>query len=54
VADDTGVVFIPQGFIAEVVGRAIEASRKEGRLIDAIQAGSSMEEIKKILSPDKW
>ncbi len=54
VADDTGVVFIPQRFISEVLRRAIEASQKEERLTGAIQAGSSMEEIKKILSPDKW
>ncbi|MCX5906723.1 MAG: RraA family protein, partial [Deltaproteobacteria bacterium] len=54
VADDTGVVFIPQKLINEVLKRAIEASKKEETLTQAIQHGSSMEEIKKILSPDKW
>lgn len=54
VADDTGVVFIPQRFIPTVVERAIEASQKEKQLIQAIEAGSSMEAIKKILSPEKW
>lgn len=54
VADDTGVVFIPQRFIPTVIERAIEACQKEKQLIQAIEAGSSMEEIKKILSPEKW
>ena len=54
VADDTGVVFVPQGFIQKVVQRAIETSKKEQRLIEAIEGGSSMEEIKKILAPEKW
>ncbi len=54
VADDTGVVFIPQKFIAEVVRQAIEASKKEEHLIQALEEGSSLGEIKKILSPEKW
>lgn len=54
VADDTGVVFIPQRYIQEVLSRAIEASQKEQRLTQEIQAGSSLEEVKKILSPDQW
>lgn len=54
VADDTGVVFIPQKHIEIVVQRALEASRREEKLIAAIQNGSSMQEVKKILSPDKW
>jgi 4-hydroxy-4-methyl-2-oxoglutarate aldolase len=54
VADDTGVVFVPQKFIAEVIRRAIEASKKEEHLIHALEEGSSLGEIKKILSPEKW
>jgi regulator of RNase E activity RraA len=54
VADDTGVVFVPQKFIAEVIRRAIEASKKEEHLIYALEEGSSLAEIKKILSPEKW
>jgi len=54
VADDSGVAIIPQKFIREVVHRAIEASKKEKRLIEAIEKGSSMGEIKKILDPKKW
>jgi regulator of RNase E activity RraA len=54
VADDTGVVFVPQKFIGEVIRRAIEASKKEEHLIHALQEGSSLGEIKKILSPEKW
>jgi regulator of RNase E activity RraA len=54
VADDTGVVFVPQSHIAEVVRRAVEASRKEENLIRALEKGSSLGEIKKILSPEKW
>jgi 4-hydroxy-4-methyl-2-oxoglutarate aldolase len=54
VADDSGVVFVPQKLIKEVVRRAVETSKKEKRLIEAIEEGSSMEEIKKILAPEKW
>jgi regulator of RNase E activity RraA len=54
VADDTGVVFVPQEYIAEVVRRTVAASRKEENLIRALQKGSSLGEIKKILSPEKW
>jgi len=54
VADDSGVVVVPREFIQEVVRRAIEASKKEQRLIEAIEEGSSMERIKKILAPEKW
>jgi len=54
VADDSGVVFIPQKFIKIVLERAIEVLKKEARLIEAIEEGSSMEEIKKILAPEKW
>jgi regulator of RNase E activity RraA len=54
VADDTGVVVVPQEFIQTVVRRAIETSKKEQRLIEAIEEGSSTEEIKRILAPEKW
>jgi regulator of RNase E activity RraA len=54
VADDSGVVVVPQKLIKEVVRRAIETSKKEKRLIEAIEEGSSMEEVKKILAPEKW
>jgi len=54
VADDTGVVIVPQKLIGEVIRRAIEASKKEERLVEAIEEGTSMERIKKILDPKKW
>ena len=54
VADDTGVVIIPQKIVEEVIRRAIEASEKEERLTRVIRDGSSVEEMKKVLSPDKW
>lgn len=54
VADDSGVVIVPQKFIAEVIRRTIEASEKEGQLIEAMEEGSSPERIKKILAPEKW
>jgi len=54
VADDTGVVVVPRQFIGEVIRRAIEASEKEERLTEALEEGVSMEQIKKILSPEKW
>ena len=49
VADDTGVVIIPQKASSEVIRRAIEASKKEERLIQVIEGGSSVEEMKKVL-----
>lgn len=54
VADDTGVVIIPLKFVDEVVHRTIETLKKEGRLTQAVEKGSSLEEIKKILAPEKW
>ncbi len=54
VADDTGVVFVPREHIPEVIRRAVEASTKEETLIKALEKGSSLGEIKKILSPEKW
>ena len=54
VADDSGVVIVPQRFLREVVRRAIETLKKEKRLIEAIEEGSSIGEIRKILSPGKW
>lgn len=54
VADDTGVVIIPQDLIKDVTRLAIEASKKEERLIQVIEEGSSAEEMKKILAPEKW
>ena len=54
VADDTGVVIIPQNLIKDVVRLAVEASKKEERLIQVIEEGSSVEEMKKVLAPEKW
>ncbi len=54
VADDTGVVIIPKKVIGEVTRLAIEASKKEARLIQVIEEGSSVEEMKKVLAPEKW
>lgn len=54
VADDSGVVIIPQRFIKQVIQQALNILKKESRLIEAIEEGSSMDEIKKILDPKKW
>jgi regulator of RNase E activity RraA len=54
VADDTGVVIIPQGVMKDVIRLAIEASKKEERLIQVIEEGSSVEDMKKVLAPEKW
>ncbi len=54
VADDSGVVIVPQRFVNKVIQEAINILQKESRLIEAIEAGSSVEEIKKILDPKKW
>src|SRR5512137_2248128 len=48
VADDSGVVIVPQKFIEQVVQQAIEASDREERLIAAMEKGASIEQIKKI------
>ena len=54
VADDTGVIFIPQKRIKDVVKQAIANSQKEDQLMAAIAGGSSTAELKKIISPEKW
>ena len=54
VADDTGVVFVPQKFIGEVIRQAIEVSKKEEHLLQALAEGSPLPEITKILPPEKW
>jgi regulator of RNase E activity RraA len=54
VADDTGVVIIPRDRIKEVVQQAVEAMKKEERLIQVIEEGSSVEDMKKVLAPEKW
>ena len=53
-ADDTGVVLIPQKMIALIVKQAIEVSRRENRLVEAVEEGSSFDQIQKILDPKKW
>lgn len=54
VADDSGVVIVPQKVIKEVVTQALKVLKKESRLLEAIEEGSSLAEIKKILDPKKW
>ncbi|MDI6755297.1 MAG: RraA family protein [Thermodesulfobacteriota bacterium] len=54
VADDSGVVIVPQKLIGVVVKQAIEVFQRETRLMEAIEEGSSIDEIKKILDPEKW
>jgi len=54
VADDTGVVIIPREMIGLVVKQAIEASQKEDKLVKAVEEGSSLDQIQKILDPKKW
>jgi 4-hydroxy-4-methyl-2-oxoglutarate aldolase len=54
VADDTGVVIVPQKIIGAVVKQAIEVSQRENRLVKAVEEGSSFEQIQRILDPKKW
>lgn len=54
IADDTGVVFVPGNRAIEVIEKTLEIAAKEDNLIEAINAGASIPEIKKIISPDKW
>jgi len=48
------VVIIPRDRIKEVVQQAVEAMKKEERLIQVIEEGSSVEDMKKVLAPEKW
>lgn len=54
IADDTGVVFVPADRAVEVIEQAIDIADKEDKLVEAINQGASIPEIKKILSPEKW
>ncbi len=53
-ADDTGVCVVPCEQIADVLKLAQEKDRAERRVTDMIRQGERIEDIKKVLSPDKW
>jgi 4-hydroxy-4-methyl-2-oxoglutarate aldolase len=54
VADDTGVVVLPQKISLTVMRKALETFKKEARLVEAIESEASIEKWKKILAPEKW
>lgn len=54
IADDTGVVFVPGTRAIEVIEKTLEIATKEDKLVEAINAGTSISEMKKIISPEKW
>lgn len=54
IADDTGVVVIPQDYIEIVLEKAKEVAAKEEEVVNALKRGATIEELKKILPPAKW
>lgn len=54
VADDSGVVVIPNEKIDLVLEKTIEAIEKENKIVELIKSGASIAEMKKILPPSKW
>jgi 4-hydroxy-4-methyl-2-oxoglutarate aldolase len=53
-ADDDGVVVVPNEFIEKVLGLAQEAVAKEQKITKAMSKKEDMDGLKDILSPDKW
>jgi 4-hydroxy-4-methyl-2-oxoglutarate aldolase len=54
IADDNGVVFVPQDKISEVLDRVKKAAAKEKKVMEVFNAGGSIEEVLKILPAAKW
>lgn len=54
VADDNGVCFIPVNKIELVFKLLLERVMAEERLTKALKDGYKMEEMRKIISPDRW
>ena len=54
IADDNGIVFVPNDRIMEVLEKIKKASEKEKKVMAAFHAGGSIEEILKILPAAQW
>lgn len=54
IADDNGVVFIPQDKIEEVLEKVKAADEKEKRVMDAFHAGGSIAQVLQILPASQW
>ena len=54
IADDKGVVFVPQDKILEVLDRVKAASEREARVMAAFHAGNSIAEVLSILPASQW
>jgi regulator of RNase E activity RraA len=54
VADDTGIVVIPLEKAEEVLRLAQEATAKEARLMELLESGATLAEMRQILPPSKW
>lgn len=54
VADDNGVCFIPYNRIDEVYELVMKAVEAEQEVTKALASGSSMNEMRSIIPPDKW
>jgi 4-hydroxy-4-methyl-2-oxoglutarate aldolase len=54
VADGSGVCVIPIEYVDEVKEIALEAERAERKLTAAIGDGASIEDVARILRPEKW
>ena len=54
IADDNGVVFVPQDKIIEVLDRVKAASEREARVMEAFHAGGSIAEVLNILPASQW
>jgi regulator of RNase E activity RraA len=54
VADDTGVVVVPQARIVEVLELAEAAAEREEELVKLLERGAELEELRRTLPPEKW
>ncbi len=54
IADDNGIVFVPNDRILEVLARVKAADAKEKRVMEAFHAGGSIADVLKILPAAQW
>lgn len=54
VADDTGIVFIPQVLLEEVIRRLRQAVELEAKVVDSLRAGVGIADLRSVLPPEKW
>ncbi len=53
-ADETGIAVVPREAVDDVLRICVATERAEQALIEAIERGSSVEEVMRIIRPERW